>query len=214
MKIKKRLGILTALAVMLMMGFTVQAQTSQAEQKQKQEQLEQEEQMREKEMQLKKQHLEQEKKMAEMERAYAEQARSSSRAREASRVYTRSSGFTDEPSYFIYSGGQENQSQLTLRNSFNGETVSSSGDFEVDQSTSHIRLTINGKVRHGEISIRILLPGGKEFKDLTINSSAEIAFSQSLTIKDEEKKKYVGAWKYEVKTKTAEGNYSLSIMTH
>ena len=214
MKIKKRIGILTALALMLMMGFTVQAQTSQAEQKQKQEQLEQEEQMREKEMQLKKQHLEQEKKMAEMERAFAEEARASSRAREASRVYTRSSGFTEEPSYFIYSGGQENQSQLTLRNSFNGETISSSGDFEVDQTTSHIRLTINGKVRHGEISIRILLPGGKEFKDLTINSSAEIAFSQSLTIKDEEKKKYVGAWKYEVKTKTAEGNYSLSIMTH
>jgi len=214
MKTKKRLGILTALAVMLMMGFTVQAQTSKEEQKQKQEQLEQEEQMREKEMQLKKQHLEQEKKMAEMERAYAEQARASSRSREASRVYTRSSGFTDEPSYFFYSGGQENQSQLTLRNSFNGETVSSSGDFVVDESTSHIRLTINGKVRHGEIVIRVLLPGGKEFKDLTINSSAEIAFSQSLTIKDEEKKKYVGAWKYEVKTKTAEGNYSLSIMTH
>jgi len=212
MKIKKRIGILTALALMLMMGFTVQAQSSQEEQKQKQ--LEQEEQIREKEMQLKKQHLEQEKKMAEMERAYAVQERASSRAREASRVYTRSSGFGDESSYFIYSGGQENQSQLTLRNSFNGETVSSSGDFVVDESTSHIRLTINGKVRHGEIVIRVLLPGGKEFKDLTINSSAEIAFSQSLTIKDEEKKKYVGAWKYEVKTKTAEGNYSLSIMTH
>lgn len=212
MKIKKRLGILTALALMLMMGFTVQAQSSQEAQKQKQ--LEQEEQMREQEMQLKKQHLEQEKKMAEMERAYAAEARASSRSRESARVYTRSSGFGDEPSYFVYSGGQENQSQLTLRNSFNGETVSSSGDFEVDQSTSHIRLTINGKVRHGEIVIRVLLPGGKEFKDLTINSSAEIAFSQSLTIKDEEKKKYVGAWKYEVKTKTAEGNYSLSIMTH
>ena len=92
--------------------------------------------------------------------------------------------------------------------------VNSSGEFEVDENTTHFRLTANGKVRHGEISLKVFYPGGKVFKDLTINSSAEISFSQSLTIKEEEKKKYIGTWKYEVKTKTAEGNYMLSIMTH
>ena len=193
---------------LLLLGTVAMAQTNEEKKAQEEEMKAKQEQIELQRKQMKEQQL----KTIELEKAYAEQARE--RSREAARVYTRSSGFGDDHSYFIYSGGQENQSQLTLRNSFNGETVSSSGDFEVDESTSHIRLTINGKVRHGEIVIRVLLPGGKEFKDLTINSSAEIAFSQSLTIKEDEKKKYVGAWKYEVKTKTAEGNYSLSIMTH
>ena len=174
-------------------------------------------QIREMEMQLKKQQLEQEHKMQELERVYEEQAkvaaRASSGVRNRAFVYT-SPGGSDEGSYFIQSFGQESQSQLTLRNSFNGETLTSTGEFDVDENTSHMRFTVNGKVRHGEISIKVLYPGGKVFKDLTINSSAQITFSQSLTIKEEEKKKYVGVWKYEVKTKTAEGNYMLSIMTH
>jgi len=150
--------------------------------------------------------------MIEVERTHAEQARSSGRARESAVIYTRPGG-SDEGAYFIQSYSQENQSQLTLRNSFNGETLTSDGEFDVDESTSHIRFNVNGKVRHGEISIKVHYPDGKVFKDLTINSSAEISYSQSLTIKDGEKMKYVGAWKYEVKTKTAEGNYMLSIMT-
>jgi hypothetical protein len=216
MKNTKMLKGLAALLILLMTGFMVQAQTSQEvqkrEQQAKEEQKKQEMQIKEMEMQLKKQQLEQEHKMVELERVYEEQARSTGRARERSYVYT-SPGGSDEGTYFIQSFGQESQSQLTLRNSFNGETLSSEGEFDVDESSRHIRFTINGKVRHGEISIRVLYPGGKVFKDLTINSSAQITFSQSITIKEEEKKKYVGTWKYEVKTKTAEGNYMLSIMT-
>ena len=223
---RKKLRIVVGFLVMLMTGFVLQAQAQTSQDKQ--EKAEYEKQMKEKdmqlkqmEMQMKKQHLEQEKKAADLERVYVEQARSSARSsarassgtRERAVVYARPGGM-DEGSYLIQSYGQDSQSQLTLRNSFNGETVNSSGEFEVDENTTHFRLTANGKVRHGEISLKVFYPGGKVFKDLTINSSAEISFSQSLTIKEEEKKKYIGTWKYEVKTKTAEGNYMLSIMTH
>lgn len=208
MKNTKTLRILTAVVVMLMTGFMLQAQTSQEAQKQ-----EQEKQVREMEMQMKKQQLDQEKKMAEMERSFAEQARSSGRARERAVVYS-SPSFGDEGPYFIQSYGQENQSQLTIRNSFDGETDSAEGEFDVDESTSHIRCTINGKANTGKIRIKILYPGGKLFKDLSITSSAQISFSQSLTIKEEEQKKYVGAWTYIISADKAEGSYSLSFMTH
>jgi len=214
MKNRKTLRILTAVTTLLIFGFTVHAQTSQEAQKQKQEQLEQEKQVRELEMQMKKQKLEQEKKLKELERVYEAQAREASRERSSARVYSRSSGFADEPSYFIYSGGQENQSQLTIRNSFDGESDSAEGEFDVDESTTHIRCTINGKANAGKISIKIMYPGGKVFKDLSISSSAQISFSQSLTIKEEEKKKYVGAWTYKVTADKAEGSYTLSFMTH
>lgn len=229
MENKNILRSVTILLLLLMTGLVLQAQTQPSQESQAK--AEYEKQMKEKdlqmkemevqlkkqqmewEMQMKKQQMEQEKKTAELERAYETQARSSGRARERSFVYT-SPGGSDEGAYFIQSFGKESQTQLTLRNSFNGETLSSDGEFNVDESTTHLRFTANGKVRHGEISIKVYYPGGKVFKDLSINSSAQITFSQSLTIKEEEKKKYVGTWKYEVKTKTAEGSYSLSIMTH
>jgi hypothetical protein len=194
---------------LLILGSVVLAQQSptaadkekaamEAEMKAKQELLEfQQQQMKEQQL-----------KTMEIERAYADQAR----ARSSSRVY--SSGSSDEGPYFFVSGSQENQSQLTLRNSFNGNSDTSQGEFDVDENTTYIRCTINGKVRSGIINIKVLYPGGKVFKDLSITSSAEISFSQSFSIKEEDVKKYAGSWNYQVTADKAEGNYVLSIMTH
>ncbi len=198
-------GIFLLLASGTMAQTTEEKKTKEKEMKAKQEQLElQRQQMKE-----------QQEKTMEMAKAYAEQAREASRVdRSSARVYSRSSGFGDEPSYFIYSGGQENQSQLTIRNSFDGETDSSEGEFDVDESTSHIRCSINGKANSGKITIKILYPGGKVFKNLSITSSAQISFSQSFSINEDEKDKYVGAWSYKITADKAEGSYSLSFMTH
>lgn len=195
---------------LMLMGTVAMAQTreekaaQEAEMKEKQEQIEMQ----------RKQMKEQQLKTIELERAIEAQSRANSRAREAARIYSRSSGFGDEPSYYIWSGGQENQSQLTIRNSFDGESDTSEGTFDVDETTSHIRCTINGKAHSGKIKIRIQLPNGEVFKDLSITSSAQISFSQSLSLEEAKKKKYVGAWKYEISADKAEGSYTLSFMTH
>ena len=116
---------------------------------------------------------------------------------------------------YVTSGSSQNsQSQLTLRNSFSGSTDSSKGEFEVGEETHHFRVMITGKVKSGDIQIIVKYPSGKVFKDLTVNSAAEITFSQSLTFKEGEESKYIGSWKYEVKAVSAEGNYTLQIMTH
>lgn len=156
---------------------------------------------------------EQQLKTKQLEQAYAEQARESARARSSSRAYSYSSGSSDESPYVFFSGGQKSQSQLTIRNSYRGTSDTSQGEFDVNESTTHIRCMINGKVRSGKITIKVLYPGGKVFKDLSITSSAEISFTQSLSIREEEKKKYVGTWKYEVTADKAEGSYTLSFMT-
>ena len=207
----------------MMTGFVLQAQNDQeAEAKALYEKAiqEKEQQLKQMEMQLKKQQLEQQKKMAELEEEHARQARSSARSSARAANSYRVMGVStlpelaDEPSFLVTGYGQQSQSHLTVRNSFKGESDSADGEFDVDENTSHMRLTINGKVSKGDISIKILYPGGKVFKNLTINSSAQISFSQSLTIKEEEKKKYVGSWKYAIKADKAEGSYNLSIMTH
>ena len=156
---------------------------------------------------------EQQAKTMELERAYTEQARDLARARSVERAYIPMTGYSSgEP--FIYTFGQDNQSQLTIRNSFDGDSDTAEGEFDVDESTTHIRCTINGKANAGKINIKVLYPGGKVFKDLSITSSAQISFSQSLTIKEEEKKKYIGSWSYRITADKAEGSYTLSFMTH
>lgn len=210
MKTFNTFRILSLSLLMFLLGSVAMAQSKEEkaaiekEMKAKQEQIEfQRQQMKEQQL-----------KTMELNRAHEEQARASSRAREAARVYSRSSGFGDEPFYYVFSDGQESQSQLTIRNSFDGETDSSQGEFDVDESTTHIRCTINGKANAGKINIKVLYPGGKVFKDLSITSSAQISFSQSLSIKEEDKKKYIGSWSYKISAEKAEGSYTLSFMTH
>jgi hypothetical protein len=157
--------------------------------------------------------------MQEMEKHYGDQAieferlhREIERARGLVKPGTGTYRFPDGQ-YLMGSFGQGNQSQLTLRNSFNGGSDTSKGEFDVDKEVRNFRCLISGKVKSGEISIQIKYPDGKMFKDLTINSSAEISFSQSLIIKEGEENKYVGSWKYQVTGREAEGNYILQIMT-
>lgn len=202
--------ILPLSLALILLGTVVMAQSKEDKKATEEEMKAKQEQIEFQRQQMKEQQL----KTLELNRAFEEQARASSRAREAARVYSRSSGFGDESSYFIFSGGQENQSQLTIRNSFDGETDSSQGEFDVDESTTHIRCTINGKADSGKINVKILYPGGKVFKDLSITSSAQISFSQSLSIKEEDKQKYVGSWTYKISAEKAEGSYTLSFMTH
>ena len=213
MKTQSIFRMLSLSMLLMFLGSVAMAQTKEekeikeakgAEMKAKQEQIEHQRQ------QMKEQQL----KTMELERAYTDQAREASRARSSARVYSRSSGIGDEGSFYFISNDQENQSQLTIRNSFDGDTDSSEGEFDVDESTTHIRCTINGKARSGKINIKVIYPGGKVFKDLSITSSAEISFSQSLSIKEEEKKKYIGSWTYKITADKAEGSYMLSFATH
>ncbi len=213
MKTQTIFRVLSITLLLAMFGPAAMAQTKQEKEEKKAQEAEMKAKQELIEIQ-RKQMKEQQFKTRELERVYADQAREASRARSSARVYSSGTGFADEGSYFIYSGGQENQSQLTIRNSFDGETDSAEGEFDVDESTSHIRCSINGKANSGKITVKILYPGGKVFKDLSITSSAQISFSQSLTIQEEEKSKYIGAWKYKVTAEKAEGSYNLSFMTH
>jgi hypothetical protein len=186
----------------LAMAQTKEDQAREKEMKDKQEQLEMQRQ------QLKEQQL----KTTELERVLEDQARASVNVRSSGRGVSRVAVAGDEP-FFVYTPFGENQSSLTLRNSFDGTTDSSKGEFDVNESTTHIRCTINGKVRSGKINVKVLYPNGKVFKDLAITSSAEISFSQSLSIKEEEKSKYVGSWTYEITADKAEGSYNMSFIT-
>ncbi len=177
--------------------------------------------MQEMELQAKKRMLEQQQKMQQLEYEYQKQKKQHELerlSRESSRgvrAETRTSGIRSEGDYMIAAPFvQSNQSQLTLRNNFDGGSDTSKGKFEVGEDSRHFKCMISGKVKSGDIYISVKYPDGKVFKELKINSAAEVNFTQSRTMKDGEKDRYIGSWSYEVKANKAEGIYMLQIMTY
>jgi len=116
--------------------------------------------------------------------------------------------------HFLNGFDQGTHSQLTLRKNFNGTTDTSKGKFDVEPDIRHFRCMIKGSVKSGEISILVEYPDGKVFKELTINSSADISYNQSVSIKEGEESKYEGSWNYVIKAEQAEGSYMLQISTN
>ena len=159
----------------------------------------------------------QQQEMLRKEQEYSEQVRIMERsARMPSRTspYIRFNGTNTHEPFIVGMYGDENQSQLTLRKSFRETTSASEGEFDVESGIRHFRCMISGSVRSGEILILIEYPDGNTFKELTINASADINFSQSVSIKEGEEKKYVGNWYYEIIAEEAEGDYMVQIMTN
>ena len=211
MKTTKLISYLSLILLLLVAGINLSAQ-----QKVEEEEIKN---LKEHEMQERKKMLEeQQEQMKFMQREMAERQREiEARAREAARESMRHPGvyYSQGDGDFVFvTPEQRNQSQLTLRKNFTGTSDTSSGEFDVEEGVRQFRCVINGNVRSGEIIIRLEYPDGKTFKDLTINSSADISFSQSMSFKEEEASRYIGTWKYEIEADKAEGNYMLQIMTN
>jgi len=110
-------------------------------------------------------------------------------------------------------GSGEHNSRLTLSKNYNGQSIDKQGTFEVEDKITKLKLSIEGHVNSGSITVSLMLPDGKIYKSLTMDDSADIQWSESLNIK-EDVTKYFGTWKYRITTKVADGSYLLSINTY
>ena len=110
-------------------------------------------------------------------------------------------------------GSNEHNSRLTLSKHYNGQSIDKQGTFEVEDKISKLKMSIEGHVNSGSIKVSLILPDGKAYKSLTMDDSADIHWSESLSIQDGETK-YYGTWKYRITTKVADGSYQLSINTY
>ena len=115
--------------------------------------------------------------------------------------------------YVTGMGAGEHNSSLSLSKHYDGQSIDKQGTFEVEEKISRLKLSIEGHVKSGSITVALILPGGKPYKSLTMDDSADIAWSESLNIKEGETK-YYGTWKYRITTKVAEGSYHMSINTY
>ena len=129
------------------------------------------------------------------------------------RARTREAARAREDYVFVSNwSSNESNSRLMLSKRYNGQSIDKQGTFEVEDDITKLKLSIEGQVNSGSITVSLILPGGKSYKSLTMDDSADIHWSESLNIKDGETK-YYGTWKYRITTKVADGSYHLSINT-
>jgi len=110
-------------------------------------------------------------------------------------------------------GFDEGSSHLTLSKQYDGESVSKSGNFKIEKNINMLKISVEGQVKEGSITITLKKPDNIVFKELEIDSSADIQWQQVFTIR-EEGNEYSGEWTYQINAQNATGRYSMSITTH
>jgi len=147
-------------------------------------------------------------------------SRSSSRARATSRVVVpavpdvEDIEMHDYNHSFVYTTtSSDKNSKLTLSKRYEGTTATKNGAFKVEDGVKKIRISITGKVEQGKINVELYLPDGKDVGKFQMDDTADVNWSQSIGI-DEEETKYYGEWTYIIKTEDAHGYYSLSLSTY
>ena len=103
-------------------------------------------------------------------------------------------------------------STLTLNKSFKGESVETVKKFSVTESSTMLRLQLNGKVESGTITVTLTKPDGHKFKSIEIDASSDVTFEQTLLLK-KNPGDWIGDWQIKVQTVKANGDYRLNILS-
>ncbi len=153
---------------------------------------------------------------SELQAQSSKSSSSSSSSRSSSRVRLPSTGISSTYGdrdfiYTSWSNQDEGSSQLSLSKMFEQETVSKEGNFSVEEHYNMLKISIEGTVREGSIKITLYSPDEEVFKDLEIDSSADVRWTKVFS---EYKDEYVGEWTYEIEADEVTGHYNLSITTH
>jgi hypothetical protein len=114
---------------------------------------------------------------------------------------------------YTTSSSVEKSSKLSLSKRYEGTSTTKKGTFKVDEGVRKIRISISGRVESGKITVELYLPNEKEVGTFTIDDTADIDWSQSITVEEDETK-YYGEWSFNIKAQEAHGRYSLSLSTY
>jgi hypothetical protein len=130
--------------------------------------------------------------------------------------------FTGEP--FVFTPGMEGfnwyshagDSERTLwdfSKSIKESSFSRDYVFDVDLSSTVV-MSVNGECKNGEIRIKIVMPNGKVYSDITIDEFGNLNWRKSFPVTEEENKDKAGAWKFQINASKATGFFKISLQTY
>jgi hypothetical protein len=207
----KKIAVLISGMLILVSGLANAQQVSKIEkEKQVQElQKQKEEEMALKAIELKKQAREEALNAEDIRNAMEEARQSYAIGRSTGNVYVSApdGGFQ---SFYV---GDQNSSSIEYSRRLEESTSTSDFDFDIEKTARRASISVSGSCDEGEITISIMMPGGKEYTKVLIDRFGSVNWNKTFTLGDENADK-TGKWKFKVTTKEATGMYRVSIRSN
>lgn len=100
-------------------------------------------------------------------------------------------------------------SKSIKENSYSGDYT-----FDVEPTANSVVMSVNGDCKKGEIRIKIVMPNGKTYSDISIDEFGNLNWRKSFNISDSENKDKTGAWKFHISATKATGFFKISLQTY
>ena len=75
-------------------------------------------------------------------------------------------------------------------------------------------MSVMGDCKTGEISIKIVMPDGKNYSDILIDESGNLNWRKSFKISETENQDKTGEWKFKIESEKATGFFRISLQTY
>ena len=93
-------------------------------------------------------------------------------------------------------------------------TFSRDYNFFVEKNVKTVVMSVMGDCKAGEIRIKILMPGGKNYSDILIDEFGNLNWRKSFTISESENQDKTGEWKFQINSSKATGFFKISLKTY
>ena len=75
-------------------------------------------------------------------------------------------------------------------------------------------MSVMGDCKTGEISIKVITPGGKTYSDILIDEFGNLNWRKSFNISETENQDKAGEWKFKIDSNKATGFFRISLQTY
>jgi len=122
--------------------------------------------------------------------------------------------FRNGESMFDHSMGDTERTSWDLSKSVKESTFSKDYLFVVEKTSKTFVMSVMGDCKTGEISIKVITPGGKTYSDVLIDEFGNLNWRKSFNISETENQDKAGEWKFKIDSKKATGFFRISLQTY
>lgn len=126
--------------------------------------------------------------------------------------------YTASPDVDVFSdfnfGEDRERTSWTYSKFVKESSFSNSYSFDVEESANTVIMSVVGDCKEGEIRIKIVMPGGKNYSEVVIDESGNLNWRKSISISDTENQDKTGEWKFKIESSDATGYFKISLQTY
>lgn len=120
----------------------------------------------------------------------------------------------DIHAFYGHSFDDEERTTWDFSKSVKENTFSRDYSFFVEKNVKTVVMSIMGDCKAGEIRIKIIMPGGKNYSDILIDEFGNLNWRKSFTISETENQDKTGEWKFQINSSKATGFFKISLKTY